>query len=449
MLTNSSYTSIHPVLKAFIQVAPKLHNLLGLNYALSVTDLTRTLLHLPGLGGRLTLVEGDLLLDDSVSLTCMREDRLVEKTMRKRLGNDYRGRALPIKDRNGKIIGSVGTIELIKEESVLNNMIIGTTPAMKFAYKQACKCARFDTSILIMGETGTGKELFAELIKEESQRKDYPYIAINCASIPSSLFESEMFGYEKGAFTGAHHGGGKGFFETAGNGTLFLDEIGELELGLQAKLLRVLETGRLTRVGGRKEIKASPRIISATNKDLAGMAQKGEFRPDLFYRLSSIIIDVPPLRERKADILEYIERAFEIEKIKWSKPELMLSERAVELLIEYNYPGNIRELQNILRRAIILADNSVINVEDIASQLEQPDAIPFESRISMLKTNNYQNETRLSNIDMLVGKTLDEIEKAVIEHELCRTHIKAKAARNLGISRDTLYRKMVKYRIGQ
>jgi transcriptional regulator with PAS, ATPase and Fis domain len=249
-----------------------------------------------------------------------------------------------------------------------------------------------------------------------------------------------MFGYEGGSFTGADKRGKRGYFEMAQNGTIFLDEIGEMELGLQAKLLRVLETGKILRIGGRKEITVSPRIISASNKDLQSQVLQGKFRADLFFRLSPIIIKIPPLRERREDLEEYIQRLFDREKTKWNKRDMMLLKESYILLKNYDFPGNVRELENILRRAIILCDDNAIRKSDIASQLisekeeeEFPDISPLVVR------ENIEQEKNIYN--------LDRLEKMTISRALTSFSSITHAARSLGISRDTLYRKIKKYQL--
>lgn len=431
---------IHPVLGWLIELAPYLQNLISGDFGITVTDRHKQLFYLPGQTGRLTIEHGDPVLQDSVSMVCMLEDRLLEKRMHGRLGHDYVGRAVPIKNKKGEIIGSFGTVEILRHQSVLNEMIVGKSPSFLNAYRQAFKAARYDAIVMIIGETGTGKELFARLVVEESRRRDRPFIIVNCASIPASLFESEMFGYEGGSFTGADKRGKRGYFEMAQNGTIFLDEIGEMELGLQAKLLRVLETGKILRIGGRKEITVSPRIISASNKDLQSHVLQGKFRADLFFRLSPIIIKIPPLRERREDLEEYIQRLFDREKTKWNKRDMMLLKESYILLKNYDFPGNVRELENILRRAIILCDGNAIRKSDIASQLisekeeeEFPDISPPVVR------ENIEQEKNIYN--------LDRLEKMTISRALTSFSSITHAARSLGISRDTLYRKIKKYQL--
>lgn len=423
---------IHPLLASLIELAPCLRSLIPSDIGITITDRRTQLLYLPGRAGRLEIMPGDALLPDSVSMTSMLEDRMMIKKMDSRLGHDYVGRAVPIKNQDGQIVGSVGTVELVTHQSVLKGMVIGRSPAFIRAYEQAVKAARYDVSVLILGDTGTGKEVFARLIAQESERRDEPFVAINCASIPPPLFESEMFGYEPGSFTGAQKSGKRGYFEVAKNGTIFLDEVGDLDPGLQGKLLRVLDTGKITRIGGSKEIDVRTRIIAATNKDLRKQAREGSFRVDLFFRLSSIIVILPTLRDRNEDIDLYIDKVFEAEKKKLCRENIQLSAEARQLLRDYDYPGNVRELENILRRTIILCERGVILGEDLEGQLlsDSPRADTLQKGAPS-GTNPKPTDARLSTIEA----------NAIIE-ALAAASTKTEAAKILGISRDTLYRKM-------
>lgn len=425
---------IHPTLLLLMELAPSLQSLISPDLGITVTDLSTQLCYIPGRTGRLQITPGSQVLSDSVSMTSMQEERAVMQKMERRLGQDYVGRAVPVRDESGKVIGSLGTVEVVTHQSMVKGMIIGKSPAFVEAYNQAIKASAFDVGVLILGETGTGKEVFAQLVVQESQRRECPFIAVNCASVPPSLFESEMFGYEAGSFTGAQRRGKRGYFEEAKDGTIFLDEVGELELGLQAKILRVLETGKVMRIGGSKEINVRTRIIAATNQDLRAKVKSGLFRPDLFFRLSSIILTLPPLRERKQDLDLYIDKLFQDEKKRLSRENVMLSPRARQLLHEYDYPGNIRELENILRRAIIFCDHNEIVRQDIEGNLlinnppgtpapASPPAAPGDPALPRLA----------------------EMEKATVMDALATYKNKTQTAKALGISRDTLYRKIKKY----
>ncbi len=255
---------------------------------------------------------------------------------------------------------------LLKEETSRKMpVIIGKSSSMVELLQKVQKVARTKTTVLILGESGTGKELIAKAIHYLSDRARYPFITINCAAIPGELLESELFGYEKGAFTGAESRK-LGKFELADRGTIFLDEIGEMELSLQAKLLRIIEDGILERVGGIKPVPVDVRIIAASNRDLSEEVRKGRFREDLFYRLNVFPITVPPLRERKEDIpllVEYFLKKFSAE---LKQPLKSLSREAMDLLLSYNWKGNVRELENTIERALILSDGEFIKPEHIS-----------------------------------------------------------------------------------
>ncbi|HEX9250621.1 MAG TPA: sigma-54 dependent transcriptional regulator, partial [Ignavibacteriaceae bacterium] len=224
--------------------------------------------------------------------------------------------------------------------------------------------ASTDVSVLIEGETGTGKELIARAIHKNSSRKDKPFIKVNCASIPENLIESELFGHERGAFTGAT-GKRIGRFEIANGGTIFLDEIGELPINLQPKLLTVLQQGEFERIGSSKTIKTDVRVIAATNKTLTDEIKEGNFRSDLYYRLNVFPITVAPLRERKEDIPPLIEHYVNLYSKKLNKPIEIIPKSAMQRLIDYSWPGNVRELENIIERAIIISTSKTLNVESL------------------------------------------------------------------------------------
>ncbi|AVX21537.1 PAS domain S-box-containing protein [Carboxydocella sporoproducens DSM 16521] len=307
--------------------------------------------------------------------------------------------------------------------------IYGHSTIIKETINLAKKFAATDASLLIRGESGTGKELFARAIHEESKRYNQPFIAVNCGALPSLLFESELFGYESGAFTGAERGGKPGKFELAEGGTLFLDEIGELELSLQAKLLRALQEKVFYRVGGTKPIKVNVRIIAATNRDLEKMIREGTFREDLYYRLNVLTLTLPPLREHKEDLPELayllVQELASIhqKRIQEIEPEVMVA------FMNYHWPGNVRELRNTLERMVILSDDGIL----------RQDTLPAHLRLEKLK------ELRLPDND--TSGPLPEVtiatEKRLIAEALKKANYnKAEAARLLGIPRSSLYYKM-------
>lgn len=246
--------------------------------------------------------------------------------------------------------------------------IIGNSPLLNIALETAVKVAPTDISVLINGESGVGKEAFSKIIHALSNRKHGPFIAVNCGAIPEGTIDSELFGHEKGSFTGAHDTR-KGYFETVSGGTIFLDEVGELPLETQARLLRVLESGEFIKVGSSKVQKTDVRVVAATNKDLLDLAAAGKFREDLYYRLSTVPIKVPPLRERKEDIhLLFRKFAADFAEKYKSKP-LVIEPEALQLLVNYRWPGNIRQLKNIAEQLSVLDEDKTINPQELTRVL--------------------------------------------------------------------------------
>ena len=243
-------------------------------------------------------------------------------------------------------------------------LFLGSSKELENALKIAKKAALSDASILLLGESGVGKELFAKYIHNNSKRAKYPFVAINMAAIPENLLESELFGYEKGAFTDATTQK-KGFFELADKGTIFLDELAEMPLSLQPKILRVLQERELTRVGGQKPVKIDIRVISATNADILGKIKEKNFRDDLYYRLNTIPIKIPPLRQRKDEIKEIANKTLKKVCQKYDFNDKIISDEAMDELLRYNWPGNIRELISVIERATILSENDTITKDDL------------------------------------------------------------------------------------
>jgi len=305
--------------------------------------------------------------------------------------------------------------------------LVGKDPRFLQAISQARAAAASNSTVLLLGESGTGKDLFAQAIHNASPRRHQPFVAINCGAIPRELITSELFGYEEGAFTGAKRGGNPGKFELADQGTLFLDEIAEMPLELQTNLLRVLEDRRVMRVGGKEYIPVNVRIIAATNKDLAAEVEKGNFRRDLYYRLNVMVITLPPLRERSQDI-EVLAQYF-LRRIaeKLGKKVEAFSPHTMTIFQNYPWPGNVRELQNVIERAVNLATGELIT----------PDLLPDSLRESL------PNEDR----DFPDTSTIRGAEEYVIRKCLQNCKNKSQAARELRISRTTLYRKMREYGI--
>lgn len=315
--------------------------------------------------------------------------------------------------------------------------IIARSTNMVQALHQAHKVSRVDSTALILGESGTGKGVLAKLIHVHSPRADKPLIHVNCGTIPETLVESELFGYEKGAFTGAAQQGKPGYFELADQGILFLDEVAELPITSQVKLLHFLEDGRVTRVGGTKTRKLDVRIICATHRNLEEMVAQRQFRLDLFYRLNVVPIVLPPLREREACKLPLIQHYIDHfnAKLKGGKPP-RLSRRALEALLAYGFPGNIRELMNICERLVVMTDASRIDVDDL------PAAVTAGLRPGLACDLDL-----LENADSL-NRTMAAVEGRLIARALAEHGTQAKAARALGVNQSTIARKIKKHGLG-
>jgi len=325
-----------------------------------------------------------------------------------------------------------------------HELVIGRTPAMQEVYKVIGRVAATDATVLIQGETGTGKELVAKAIHYHSARRG-PFVALNCSAIPNELLESELFGYERGAFTGAVERR-MGKFEAAAGGTLFLDEVADMPLGLQAKLLRVLQEREFTRVGGRDPIRADVRIVAASNQDLEAAVRGARFREDLFFRLNVVRINVPPLRDRKGDIPELIE--FFVDKVNRDLGLALVgvSDEAGTLLMRHSWPGNVRELENALLRAAVLARGRTLVPDDfaLAGQPRQPaaEALPLEDAVRRRLSELLANDGTAAVGD-LHALLIGSVERPLIEVVLERAGgNQVKAAEMLGINRNTLRKKI-------
>lgn len=310
--------------------------------------------------------------------------------------------------------------------------IIGHSQVLNQLIQFAEKAAKSESNILIEGETGTGKELLAEFIHQNSARRNKPFVVINCASLPDQLIESELFGYEKGAFTDAKTSK-PGLVEIANGGTLFLDEIGEMSLNIQPKLLRFLENGEYRRVGGVNSLSSDVRVIGATNKNLLEETEQKLFRRDLLFRLNVITLTVPPLRERKEDILTLAN--FFLESKSPIRAPRKFDEKAIEALMEYDFPGNVRELEHIIERAIIFSDDNIIHPEVLFLSAKKRKQLPSSSNGVLL-------ERQIEELSM------DEIEKNHILKVLdSNGWERTKTAEQLGISQKTLYSKIKRYHL--
>lgn len=308
--------------------------------------------------------------------------------------------------------------------------IVGVSTAMKIVFERMNRIAKTDSTVLISGESGTGKELVARALHCNGNRKDKPFIAVNCGAIPEALLESELFGHERGSFTGAHKDKA-GKFEAANHGTLFLDEIATMPVHLQTKMLRVLQEQEIERVGSNRSIKLDVRVISATNSDLEQMVKQGDFREDLFYRLNVIPLHLPPLRERREDIMSLVVRFLDKFAHLMGRQKMSITKQALESLERYRWPGNVRELENMIERIVALTEGSVITQTDIPNHILVTEPERLNDQITLPATG----------IDMVA--TIQDIERNLIEKALERSHgVKAQAAALLGINRTTLVEKI-------
>ncbi|MEG0661925.1 MAG: sigma 54-interacting transcriptional regulator, partial [Anaerovoracaceae bacterium] len=357
----------------------------------------------------------------------------------------------PITDKQGKISKVITTSRDITELSTIQKRletgrgnpashkdfeqffdqgIVSGSPAMFHVLQLAKKLSSVDSTVLITGESGVGKGVIAKFLHTSGDRKNAPFITVNCGAIPENLIESELFGYEKGAFTGARADGKKGYFEAAENGTLFLDEISELPLNLQVKLLQVIQDRLIRKVGGTASIPVNARIISATNKDLHQLVKEQKFREDLYYRLNVVPINVPPLRERTEDIAPLLHKFLKKYNESYHQNK-KLDPQSLSILLKFKWPGNIRELQNIVERLILTCPDPLITVENLP--------------VFLLESTGAE----LNALDKVgsLGQAMDLAEKKILLHAL-KTHKSTRAmARALKVSQPTIVRKLHKYGI--
>ncbi|KJS87440.1 MAG: hypothetical protein JM58_04310 [Peptococcaceae bacterium BICA1-8] len=320
-------------------------------------------------------------------------------------------------------------LKLLRKVNVRTDDIIGNSPQLNKVLTVALRVAGVDTTVLLLGESGVGKEVFSKFIHRNSSRKDGSFIKIDCSGIPENLLESELFGYEKGAFTGANKTGKVGMIELANEGTLFLDEIGELPFSLQAKLLRVFQDREILKIGGTSPIPVNIRIIGATNKDLESMVKQNQFREDLFYRLNVVPIIIPPLRERKEDIqllisyfLDKFTRKFGLEKV--------IDPETLGLLLDFNWPGNVRELENMIERLTVTTTNKVIKAEDLPEKIYR---------------SNGKEELLLCNESFRI--LTDNFEKNLLQQTIKKAKSIQEVAIMLKLDVSTIRRKLNKHKL--
>ena len=320
-----------------------------------------------------------------------------------------------------------------QKDSLHFGRMVGNSPRMQFIYDLICQVSKTDTSVLVTGESGTGKELIARAIHEKSQRREAPFVAINCGGIPETLMESELFGHKKGAFTGADRDK-QGLFQVADQGSIFLDEIGELPVPVQVKLLRAIQERTIRPVGGNEDIPVDIRIISATNKNLEEEVIDGRFREDLFYRINVIEIKVPPLRERKADLRLLAQHFLDKYSRKMGKEMTKISSYAIDLLTRYDFPGNVRELENLMERSVALSSTNILLPDSLAMSIHK------RRWIEGVKDKRYDLDEVVNGVSL--DTILVDIERAYLKRALEESHgNKQKAAELLDINiRSLRYR---------
>src|SRR5271169_5985086 len=401
-------------------------------------DIVVTYLQVPQIGGLELLKRTHANNAETAVIVLTQYGTIATAIEATRLGaTDYVTKPFHVEELRGKLDRLIHSIEVDQENRLLREELrsrpgfgglIGMSPRMQRVYKLIQKVALHTYPVLILGESGTGKELVARSIHFSGPRKNKPFAPVDCSSLVPTLIESELFGYVKGAFTGAQHTK-QGLFEAAGEGTLFLDEIGDLPIDLQAKLLRALQEREIKPVGSNERIGIRARVIAATNRDLESGIRTGGFRQDLYFRLNVVQIKLPPLRERKTDI-PILANTF-LEKFSDSaRPIRTISEDAMRRIMAYDWPGNIRELENAIERAVALGSGPILHVTDLPSNLQ------------------YTTSEKLSDVDELVP--LEILERRAIFRALQETSgDKLAAARLLGIGKTTLYRKLKQYESGR
>ena len=414
----------------------------------SFIDLVITDFRMPGLNG-LELIKEITKLQFDISIILITAFGSIESAVEAmKLGaDDYLAKPIDMFELRKRVEKIINSKRLKREVDNLKQRIdkfysfsniIGKSPQMKSLFEKILTVAPTDVTVLITGESGTGKELIANAIHQNSPRKNNIFLPINCAAIPGEILESELFGHEKGAFTGAVSQK-IGKFELTSNGTLFLDEIGEMSLDLQAKLLRIIEQKEFMRVGGNKLIKVKTRIIAATNQNLEELVKSGKFREDLYFRLKVVHLKIPPLRERKADIPLLVNHFLKKFGETHNKPGISITPETLKILEHYSWPGNVRELQNLIESLVIFSTNNVIKPQNLPDELIEK---------SNFKVNLPQNPLPDLNDSVIIkiGQTLDEVEKMIILKTLERFNgNKTHTAKVLGIGLRTLHRKLKEY----
>lgn len=413
------------------------------------------------IGQNLQKLLDERLFNIAASLIVLEDGKPVSIMHKYITGKNALTTASPIYNEQGKIIGVFNNTRNISGLAMVRNELIGTNNKIPqeyfnksqdviqqqmlgqgFVFKSkimmrllelASKAAHYDSTVLIYGESGSGKEVLAKFIHQQSPRREGPFVKINCAAIPGELFESELFGYEPGSFTGANRQGKPGMLELANQGTILLDEVSELSLAAQSKLLRAIQEREVFRIGSREVTKLNVRIIAASNKKLAEEVEQGNFREDLFFRLNIVPIEIPPLRERKEDISALV--SYFLEKLnELYKKEVIITPEAMKVMIDYSWPGNVRELQNLIEYLFVINTDSQIGIEQLPPKLLADHA--YEDYLQ-------KGEKSAEKLNYL----LDNFEKNIIIATLKNHSSMRQAATDLGINVSTLSRKMKKYRI--
>lgn len=415
------------------------------------------------LGRNVDHIEKEGIVSESVTKLVLQRGEPVTIIQNYRTGKTTLATGNPVFDKDGGIFRVVCNVRDITELNMLNEKLeqaqgltqhyeselrslrmkytapdrmVVNSAAMRKMLDMVVRVAQVDSTILISGDSGTGKELIAQTIHENSPCRKGPYIKVNCGAIPENLLESELFGYDNGAFTGARKEGKPGFFQLASGGTLFLDEIGELPLGLQVKLLRVLQSKEITRVGGTTPVKVNVRIVAATNRDLLEMVQNKQFRGDLYYRLNVLPIYVPPLRERKDDIPNLVVHFVQVFNQKYQLTKRIAPE-VVEMFMDYDWPGNVRELENLIERLIVITPGDVVSWHDLPVHISNE---PLESI--------YESPSQISVSGIIPLKdAVESVERQILQQAYAKYRTTRQMARELKVDASTIVRKAAKYGI--
>ncbi len=393
------------------------------------------------------------IIDNSSILRLLQRKRPSTATVKTMAGKKLFSSAFPVYDRKQNVIRLATIMRSVQGTQSLRELetffgdheafhpaqsrVVGASPQVVELFNKIERLSLFDCPVLLTGETGVGKGLFARIIHERSPACQGPFVTVNCSAIPAHLMESELFGYEPGAFTGARKSGKDGLFESARGGTLLLDEIGELPLELQPKLLRVLEAQSVMRVGAVQERPVDARVIASTNQDVEAMIAQGRFRRDLYYRLNVVPLNIPPLRKRREDIPELLYHYLERFNLRYGTSTWMCPE-AVDVLAEYPWPGNVRELANTVERLVILENRELIRVEDLPDRF-RGDRVRRGAGPSVFGDPCFERSLKP------LKEELDGYEKALLREALRRCSGQEAAARTLGISMSTLTRKLRKH----